>query len=328
MIRIIFSTAFPQGKTLGGATLLQRSLPPLTPYVIRVRSGSSMIRIMCAKKPRGPAQIGKRLRVLCWNLGKMREIYGFAGPQHGAAGPQTRFAGPQLYDPEHGPEYPGHRQKIGCFPDPGLGTKSAPDPGCTLIRNQPGVSPDRVRIISGASSLGYACVAPGSLSPGLWRAVVQKQKVIVYVDSALVAAYGMLANAFGTTRSRVHRLGLEHGLEYARAAMEAEHAAQALSRRRKVPVSPLLAESGQAAPTLSVALTGLRRFGATLVRLNPAIDGEVLRAQLLDAASALTPPLPLSEADLDALVDELLEAAVSTLTALPGEEPSTDGSDQ
>ena len=78
----------------------------------------------------------------------------------------------------------------------------------------------------------------------------------------------MLANAFGTTRSRVHRLGLEHGLEYARAAMEAEHAAQALSRR-KVPVSPLLAESGQPPPSLSVALAGLRRFGATLVRLNP-----------------------------------------------------------
>ena len=155
---------------------------------------------------------------------------------------------------------------------------------------------------------------------------MQKQKLIVYVDSALVAAYGMLANAFCTTRSRVHRLGLEHGLESARAAMEAEHASQALSRR-KVPVSPLLPESGQAAPAPSAALTGLRRFGATLVRLNPAIDGEVLRAQLLDEASALTPPLPLSEADLDALVDELLEGAVSTLTALPGEEPPTDGSD-
>ena len=64
MIRIIFCTAFPQGKNLGGATLLQWSLTPLTPYVIRVRSGSSMIRIMCAEKPRGPAQIGKRLRVL------------------------------------------------------------------------------------------------------------------------------------------------------------------------------------------------------------------------------------------------------------------------
>ena len=82
---------------------------------------------------------------------------------------------------------------------------------------------------------------------------MQKQKLIVYVDSALVAAYGMLANAFGTTRSRVHRLGLEHGLESARAAMEAEHASQALSRR-KVPVSPLLPESGQAAPAPSACL--------------------------------------------------------------------------
>ena len=155
---------------------------------------------------------------------------------------------------------------------------------------------------------------------------MQKQKLIVYVDPALVAAYGMLANAFGATRSRVHRLGLEHGLESARASMEAEYASQALSRR-KIPVSPLLQGLAAGVPSPSVALTGLRRFGATLVRLNPAIDGEVLRAQLLDEASALTPPFPLSEADLDGLVDELLEAAVSTLTALPGEEPPTDASD-
>ena len=286
-----------------------------------------MIRIMGAKKPRGPAQFGKRLRALVRNSGKMRRLDGSEGPVHGATGPQTRFAGPKLYDPDHDPEYPGHRQKVGYCLDPD------PDLKVLRIRVRSGSgsghcsTPDRVRIVFGPFSVGYACLAPGSLSPGLWRAVVQKQKVIVYVDSSLVAAYGMLANAFGATRSHVQRLGLEHGLEGARAAMEAEHAAQALSRR-KVPVSPLLGESGQAAPSLSVALAGLRRFGATLVRLNPAIDGEVLRAQLLDEASALTPPLPLSEADLDALVDELLEAAVSTLTALPGEEPPTDGSDQ
>ena len=51
-------------------------------------------------------------------LGKMRRLDGSEGPVHGATGPQTRFAGPQLYDPDHDPEYPGHRQKIGYFLDP------------------------------------------------------------------------------------------------------------------------------------------------------------------------------------------------------------------
>ena len=40
-----------------------------------------------------------------------------------------------------------------------------------------------------------------------------KIKLIVYADSAIVSAYEVLARAFRTTRSHVHRLGLEHGLE-------------------------------------------------------------------------------------------------------------------
>ena len=154
-----------------------------------------------------------------------------------------------------------------------------------------------------------------------------KVKLIVYADSAVVSAYEVLARAFRTTRSHVHRLGLEHGLGYARAVLEADHAKDALARRQ-VRVSPFLPEADGGLSSPSVALTGLRRFGASLVRVHPAIDGEVLRVQLLDEASALNPPFPLSDADLDALVEELLEGAVSTLTAVPGDEPPTDGPDQ
>ena len=69
-----------------------------------------------------------------------------------------------------------------------------------------------------------------------------KIKIIVYADSAVVSAYEVLARAFRTTRSHVHRLGLEHGLDYARAVLEADHAKDALARRQ-VRVSPLLPEA-------------------------------------------------------------------------------------
>ena len=74
---------------------------------------------------------------------------------------------------------------------------------------------------------------------------------------------------FEPPRSHVHRLGLEHGLDYARAVLEADHAKDALARRQ-VRVSPLLPEADGGLSSPSVALTGLRRFGASLVRVHPA----------------------------------------------------------
>ena len=52
----------------------------------------------------------------------------------------------------------------------------------------------------------------------------------------------------------------------------------------------LLLESEHGLSSPSVAVAGLRRFGASLVRVNPGLEGEALRAYLLEEAQALTPP--------------------------------------
>ena len=152
---------------------------------------------------------------------------------------------------------------------------------------------------------------------------MQKRRLILYVDHALFASYDVLAKAFGHTRSRVFRQGLEAGLVQVTAHLEAEHAREALEQKR-VRVSPLYAEDGGAAAAPSVALTALKRFGAGLLRANSAIEPDLVRVQLLEEAQALVPPFPLSEGDLDALVEELFDAAEGDLTPVPGEEPPGD----
>ena len=150
-----------------------------------------------------------------------------------------------------------------------------------------------------------------------------KRRLIFFVDNTLFASYDVLAKAFGQTRSSVFRRGLEHGLIGVTAALEADHARQALKQNR-VRVSPLHPDDGRALSAPSVALAGLKRFGGGLLRVNPSLDADALRVHLLEEAQAQSPAFPLSDGDLDTLVEDVFESAEGDLIPVPGEEPPHD----
>ena len=152
-----------------------------------------------------------------------------------------------------------------------------------------------------------------------------KQKVIVFLEGALVRSYDALAETLQVPRSAALRMGTEAGLSYVRQeAVRRQSRRTAPRRSQRQGAGRASAQQDSGGADLPQAFAALQRFGSTLVSVNPALTAEVLKAHLVGEAAAQRPRVVLSDQEFDDLVDQLLDADVGDLTPVPGDGPPRD----
>ena len=152
-----------------------------------------------------------------------------------------------------------------------------------------------------------------------------KQKVIVFLEGALVRSYDALAETLQIPRSAALRMGTEAGLPYVRQeAVRRQTRRTAPKRSQRQGAGRASSQQDPGGADLPQAFAALQRFGSTIVSVNPNVTVEVLKAHLVAEAAVQRPPVVLSNGEFDELVDQLLDADVGDLTPVPGGGPPRD----
>ena len=154
----------------------------------------------------------------------------------------------------------------------------------------------------------------------VWVISMSKTRVVIYMDPGVLGQVDRVADRSAVSRSAVISAAVLVGIDAAGKQFPPRRQGQGNRLFGRPPGGYF---GRRRAPPTSRQRTAIR-FGETLLKANPSLQPDALRALLVSELPTYLPDVPPDSIDFDELVDALYASHDGNLVAVPGQEPPDD----